>query len=62
MGTNQGLYYRRLGLGTVRKPLVFFVLMNGVLGSPTGLVLGRDRSGCPLNVTLLSFFSSLSGP
>ena len=35
---------------------------NGVLGSPTGLVLGRDRVSYPSYVTPLFLFSSLSGP
>ena len=51
VGTEQDLC-RRLGLGTVRN-LFVIVVTNGVLGSPTGLVLGRDRSGYPPNVTLL---------
>ena len=56
-GTEQD-FYRRLDLGTIRNLLC----TNGVLGSPTGLVLGRDRGGCPPYVPPRSLFSSLSGP
>ena len=34
---------------------------NGVLGSPRGLVLGRDTGGCPPYVSPRSLLSGLSG-